>query len=202
MRITNSHRPRRRGAVAVLVALLMVFLLGMVAFSVDVGYTVLVREELQTAADSASMAGASKLLEIELKANFNALNATTLTNQAISNAKSEARLFAGKNTAGGNVYLTLPDSDITVGYMDLTSGSPTLVTAVPPLTFPNTVQVITRRDSTVTTGSLQLFFAPVLGISTQDLQTTATASYQGKNVVGFRTPGSNQKSPLLPIALD
>ncbi len=47
-----------------------------------------------------------------------------------------------------------------------------------------------------------MFFAPVLGISTTDLQTTATACYQGRNIVGFSVPKADQRSLLLPVALD
>jgi len=52
---------RRRGAVVVLAAFLMVGLLLMIAFAVDIGYVALNRTELQTAADSAALAGAGAL---------------------------------------------------------------------------------------------------------------------------------------------
>ena len=43
----------------VLAALLMILLVGMIAFAMDIGYIVLVRSQLQTAADSAAMAAAA-----------------------------------------------------------------------------------------------------------------------------------------------
>src|SRR5215472_14478255 len=52
---------RRRGATIPLFAILCVPLLGMLAFSIDVGYIALVKTDLQTAADAAALAGAEKL---------------------------------------------------------------------------------------------------------------------------------------------
>ena len=44
-------------------ALLVVFLLGMVAFSVDIGWIVLTQSELRNAADSAALAGVKSLMD-------------------------------------------------------------------------------------------------------------------------------------------
>ncbi|MBI3865170.1 MAG: hypothetical protein HY290_25120, partial [Planctomycetia bacterium] len=52
----------RRGTVAVLAALLMVALVGMVAFSVDLSYLSNSKAELQRSADSAALAAAYKLI--------------------------------------------------------------------------------------------------------------------------------------------
>ncbi len=62
MRLLSSTRPARRGAVAPLLALLLIPVLGMVAFSVDLGYMIVVRTELQNAADAAAMAGAQQFM--------------------------------------------------------------------------------------------------------------------------------------------
>jgi hypothetical protein len=53
---------QRRGTITALAALLIVFLLGMVAFAVDVGWMALSQSELQHAADSAALAGANQLM--------------------------------------------------------------------------------------------------------------------------------------------
>jgi hypothetical protein len=67
--------------------------------------------------------------------------------------------------------------------------------------FPNSVRVCLRRDS-VQNGSLSMFFARFLGIASEDLTATATATYQGC-ITGFQiiTPGSANPK-LLPFALD
>ena len=60
------HSPRRkgqrRGAIAVLTALMMTFLVGMVAFAVDYGYLVKVRTDMQRAADAAALAAVQDLV--------------------------------------------------------------------------------------------------------------------------------------------
>jgi hypothetical protein len=59
----QKDRASRRGASLVLVAVLIVVLLGICGFALDMGYIVLVRTELQRAADAASLAGASVMPE-------------------------------------------------------------------------------------------------------------------------------------------
>ena len=56
-----EHRFRRRAAAAVLVAVLLPLLLGMVALVVDLGSLQIARAELQNAADSAVLAGVQNL---------------------------------------------------------------------------------------------------------------------------------------------
>jgi len=56
-RTHKSNRRSRRGAVVVLMAVLLTVLLGMIAFAVDVGYMLTARTELQCAADAAALAG-------------------------------------------------------------------------------------------------------------------------------------------------
>lgn len=52
---------QRRGAVLVLTAFLLIALTAMVAFSIDVGYIVLVRTQLQAAADASALSAATRL---------------------------------------------------------------------------------------------------------------------------------------------
>lgn len=54
---------RRRGAIVVLTALLMVFMMGVLALSVDLGYMMTVKTELKRATDAAALAGAAHLAE-------------------------------------------------------------------------------------------------------------------------------------------
>lgn len=57
------RQQRRRGAMLVLVAVMMALILGMAAFAVDVGFIVTNKTRLQSAADAAALAGASTLVE-------------------------------------------------------------------------------------------------------------------------------------------
>ena len=60
MQVSRRCEPRQ-GATLVLIALLMVVLVGMVAFAVEVGRMYLVRSQLQTAVDAGSLAAALQL---------------------------------------------------------------------------------------------------------------------------------------------
>src|SRR6516162_6200170 len=81
------HKKNRRpGATVPLFAILLVPLLGMLAFSIDLGWIALVMTELQTAADAAALAGAEKLQQLYVQytlpgqANQNAILTTATTN--------------------------------------------------------------------------------------------------------------------------
>src|SRR5438132_4631948 len=60
---------RRQGAMVPLFALLLIPLLAMLAFSIDAGYMVLVRTDLQNTADAAALAGAEKLQALYVQYN-------------------------------------------------------------------------------------------------------------------------------------
>jgi len=86
-------------------AFVLLVMFCMAAFSIDIGYIVLVRAQLQNAADAASLAG---VLELGTTAN---------ADDAKTNAVAEAIKVAGYNIADGrNVYLT--DDDVIVGLRD------------------------------------------------------------------------------------
>lgn len=63
MKRLSSASRRRRGAVLPLTALLVVFLIALIALGVDMGYIITVRTQMQSAADAAALAGAAKLLD-------------------------------------------------------------------------------------------------------------------------------------------
>lgn len=83
-RQTSRRRPReRRGAILVLTAVLIALLVAMVAFAVDIGYIVLVRTQLQAAADAAALACAGTIV------------------QGTDTAEQQAYLYAGMYKAAG-----------------------------------------------------------------------------------------------------
>ena len=65
-----SYETRRRGAIVPLFTILLIPLLGMLAFSIDLGYIALVAADLQTVADAAALAGAEKLQELYVQYNM------------------------------------------------------------------------------------------------------------------------------------
>jgi Flp pilus assembly protein TadG len=190
---------QRTGAVVPLLAFLLVFLIAMVAFAVDIGYIAVVQKELQTAADSAALAGASQLV------NRAALQGSVSQSTLASNARDQAQRLSALNTGGG-VSLTLDRNDpndsggdIVVGSITNPSNPSSQLTTTTPY---DSVQVRVRRTAQKN-GALQLFFGPVLGHATQDITATATATYQGRVINGFKVTGSGKTtSLLLPFTLD
>jgi Flp pilus assembly protein TadG len=192
--------PARRGALAPLTALLLIPLLGMMAFAVDMGYITHTQNELQSAADAAALAGASQLTNNFVSYYLPGTSAdqqATLLSTAESNAKAQAKLYAGYNTASG-VSLTLLDGDIEFGYTD-SSGN---YTPCPTWTgYPNTVKVTLRRDGSAN-GPLGLFFGPVIGTPTTNLTAIAAATLYAGSIDGFNTAASNFSARLLPVTYD
>ena len=148
LRLRNRSR---RGATLVLAAFLMVMLLGMVAFAVDCGYMVLVRSQLQGAADSAAMAAAA------------VMGSTT------SNPVTTAQQFAGYHTAGGRT-VAIATSDIEYGVWD--SGS---LTFTPTSSVSNALRITARMDAGHGGGQAPLFFGPILGRTGFDAKANAIA---------------------------
>ena len=192
----RSHA--RRGTVAVLSAILMVFLLGMVAFAVDIGYIAVAKTEAQSTADAASLAGVDKLAEQLRKAPIIA-GIPVQTADDLRLAREEAKAFARRNPVGAQP-IELLDSDIEIGYLanPLNRTAPLAQTGWPARPY-TAVRVTVRRDAGRTGGPLRLFFAPVIGIRSVDVRAEATAAY----TMGTATPRGNrgsQRGGLLPFA--
>jgi len=198
MQIVSNRAEQRPGAVAPLVALLIVFLLGMVAFGVDIGWMVLTKSELKNAADSAALAGVKSLMDGYVQYNMpnqtSAQQAATLAT-ATTNASNQAVAYAAYHTAGGVSNLVLNTSDIQFGFTDA-SGNYTS----PYSGFPNTIKVTLRRDSTAN-GSLNLFFAPVLGMNDTNLTASAAATMYGGTFNNFQTNVVGAPK-ILPLTYD
>jgi len=196
----SNQRNVRRGAVVPLCALMMIPLLGMLAFSIDAGYMALVKADLQNAADAAALAGAEKLQSMYVQynqpgqASQSRILIDATTNSGSNSPMATAELFAGYNKAG-NVSLTVPDSDVSFGFTSA-SGSYTS----PAAGFPNTIQVIVRRD-TIANSPLSLFFGGILGMSSINLTATSRATIYSGNVNTLQSiPGVG--AHILPVALD
>jgi Flp pilus assembly protein TadG len=196
MHMAPCQNKSRRGAVAVLVAILLIPLLAMLAFSIDVAYMCRVKAQLQNAADACAIAGALKAMQPQ----FNGITSSTPGSTIVTAASTAAQQFAPRNAAG-QVNLTLLASDTTVGYMTNPSNQQQSLSAwAAGQPLPNTVQVTLRRDTTANT-PVPLFFGKVLGYSTWDVTATATAAFlQASNVTGFKS--STVNGTLLPIAVD
>jgi len=215
----------RRAAVAPMAAVLMAFMVGMLTFSIDIGYICSVQAELQDAADAAALAGAAQLQTPFV--NYYApgqtnqqlvyLTATGSTDylgiypSGLQPPTPTAQQYAAYNQAGG-VYVNVPASDISFSFYDGTTfHSSSSVMGL----FPNTINVTTRRDN-VANGALGLFFGKIFGISNIDLTATASATiFNGLMTSAttnppFSTSGTSSSSSstiqinahILPVALD
>ncbi|EAQ78016.1 hypothetical protein DSM3645_16250 [Blastopirellula marina DSM 3645] len=155
---------RRRGAVLILIAVLLPVILWMAAFCVDVAYMQLTRTELRIATDSAARAGA-RTLSLE---------------QDASLAHKSAIEYAAKNNVAGNT-LTLADSDVQIGLSVRTDD-------VGRFTFSsggkllNSVNVTGRRTQQAPDGAVRLYLTPIFGHEFFQPVADATASQIDRDI--------------------
>src|SRR2546423_5414511 len=95
MRNLQAPSARRRAPIVPFMALMLVAIMAFVALAVDLGYLAMVHAQLQNAADSASLAGVSQLLDKSV------LTGSPNQDTAKSNARTQAQSFARKNYGGG-----------------------------------------------------------------------------------------------------
>jgi Flp pilus assembly protein TadG len=151
-------RTRQRGSVAVLFALLLTVLVGVLALVLDVGHFWEVRAELQNSADSSALAGALSL------------NGTAAQFPVATGA---AQYFARQNDAN-SAPVNVPLSDVVLGHWNVQASTFAPATALMPPPQVNAVRVTTRRTA-ATGDAVRTFFAPVIGINQQDITATAIA---------------------------
>jgi hypothetical protein len=140
--------------VAVVVAIFMTVLLGLAALALDMGHLMVVRNELQNAADAAALTGASSLYPRTPPASPHPdwVRAATEATSAISMNKSDGT--------------TLADCEVETGYWNLGHtpfGLQGEATTPGPLDFA-AVQVTASRSAGHNGGPLQHWFAPAIGI--------------------------------------
>lgn len=149
----------RRGFVAVLAAVLLIVMLGMIAFALDIGYLGLARTQLQTAADSAALAAAG------------------------SSGKSEAVMvqtaqeFANANMAAGR-NIQLNSGDIEFGSWDAATRT---FTPLPSGQVGTAVRVTVRTDA-ASGGETALFFGGLLGTSSVAQEASAVATVNPRDI--------------------
>lgn len=196
MKHQHTRTTRRPGVIAPLTAVLLIPLLGLIAFSVDLGYLVQVKAELQHVADAAALAGAQALQQPYTLWVVATADKDRLRTNAMTAAREAARSYAGYNRAG-NTTLTLRDDDIAFGFLDSDGRYSETLTS---LQYPNSVRVTLRRDR-FSNGLVGLFFAPVLGTSSVALTASSRATIYTGRIDGFRSiPGF--RGGMLPMTYD
>jgi Ca-activated chloride channel homolog len=160
----TSRARQRRGAMMVLIAVLMIAFMVTVAFSIDIAMMHLSRAELRAATDAASKAAASEL------------SRTLDTNQAINRGIE----IAAANTVNSEPLQLVP-RDFTFGRSEEQVDGKFLFSDVG---IPrNSVRVDGRRTAGSPSGPVPLFFGNIFGVPFFEPQTTATASYIERDVV-------------------
>lgn len=188
----SNARRKRRGTIAAMTAIMLVMVLGMVAFAVDVGYLVLARSELQRSADSAALAAAWELVdedELTTGADYAAIE---------TNAQTTAAQFGGFNSVL-QATPSVPSGNVVVGHL-ASFTDPTAQIDVSGTNAPNVVQVQVSRTA-AQNGQVPFFMAQILGIDSAAAQATSTAAML-TDFNGFRTPPSGGNLGILPFALD
>lgn len=182
----------RTGNLAILVAVLLVPLVGMLALSVDVGYSMRKHDELQRAADLAALAGARDLIpDID-------------GNQDFDKVRQRIQTAAQDRLSDFNGFKVLSE-DITLGRYDVETAY-TNFTIKENGIF-DTVRVTLRRDNSANQ-PLPLFFGGIFGLVENEVVATATAVVQkpvairpGADILPFAIPAKiwldeDQRRPL------
>jgi hypothetical protein len=193
---TNERWAKRRGAMVVLIAFALLMIFAFVAFTVDVGWLTVTKTQLQNTADAAALGSDMNLIQ-----GFGP--GATLTQAGVTAlAQNVAVSVSAANRAGDmNSVFCNGARDVQLGQYQWNGTAWTMNWGVTPF---NMSRVTLHRDQAGTGGDrpLPLFFAPVLGDKTANLQASATAALLPG--IGFKiTPSMGSiTAGILPIALD
>lgn len=161
--VTNSHN--RRGALLVLVAIVLPVIALLAAFAIDVAWMQLVNTELRTATDAAARAGAKTLSVTQ--------NQDTARLAAIDAASRNRVAGAAMRIAGSDVQFGRsgqPSPSDRFHFTPATSG------------IINAIRVDGRRTSGSVAGPVDLFFARVLGVDHFEPTQTATSTILDRDI--------------------
>jgi Flp pilus assembly protein TadG len=182
-RAADSRR-RERGATAVVVAVMVTALFGILGLALNVGHLMSVRSELQTAADSAALAAGQQLAVI--------VDPTTgypdMTK--IADVTTQATTYSANNPSD-KLALSINAGDVVVGVWDPSTST---FTASNVNTQVNAVKVtVSRASAGAATGPVDMVFGSLLGWgATRNVQASAVAYVSGPPPIS---------APTMPIAI-
>jgi Flp pilus assembly protein TadG len=187
--LTRRLKPldNSRGAVAVMVAIMMTVLLAMAAAALDIGHALVARNELQNSADAGALAGARALGILYEGMTPAAMGTYQLSGGDAATITTAVQTTAVLNAAAG-VNVTVNAGDVQIGLWD--SATRTLT---PTVNQPRSVRVITRRDGTAN-GPISTFLAGVIGMTSMNVSAAATAEL---TAIGSTPPAALD----LPVAI-
>ncbi|WP_454763045.1 TadG family pilus assembly protein [Cupriavidus campinensis] len=174
-----SRRHRQRGAVGIMMPAMMISILSVGALAIDVAHLVIVRNELQNAADAAALAGAAGLFPA---------NPTPAWTTGVTKGTDAIAL----NKAGG---VTLASGDVQAGYWNLT-GTPAGLQPqdiTPGSNDVPAVQVTISRSAGNNGGPVATLLAQVFNGAAASTSATAVAVIAAPGIIG--------NGGLFPVAL-
>jgi Flp pilus assembly protein TadG len=201
MKPHDPQRPNawRRGAFAVIFALFLPILVGMMALTVDIAVISTAQSEMAAAADAAALAGAQQLIsDSRMLANPNMA-------AMITSAQSNATYIATSNPVLGAapVLVSNPNNlvtgEVVVGYLDPLKNFTSTISTSGLQTDYNAVQVRITRDATHG-GVIPAFFSRLEGYNGTSMTATSTALVQNYPAGGFASV-NGLSANILPIAL-
>lgn len=149
---------RQKGAVAIMVAFVMMLLLLFGALALDSFHMVVVRNELQNDADAAALAGAGALW-----------TGTPLPNFSLAQDRGDSAIGLNRS-----LQATLVSGTVESGYWSAASGFQTLP-MTPTAADTPAVRARVSREEGVNGGPVQLFLGGVVGVDSMPVAATAVA---------------------------
>jgi Flp pilus assembly protein TadG len=193
----RRQKQQRRGTILVMAAILAIVLLAMVAFSVDVGYVLTAKEELQRTADASAMAACwdygKQLSQGQTYTVAAQAGRTSASNYASYNKVTRNPAAIDTNSSNS------PGGDVVFGYISDLGGAANSFQTGTTANY-NAVQVRVRKNADIN-GKVPFFFARIFGMEGESLKAQATAA-QVRDVSGFVAPADGSNIDLLPFALD
>jgi Flp pilus assembly protein TadG len=169
-RFFSRNSIRRRGAAMVYVMIIIPAAFAFCALGVDAGHCILVKNQLQNAADAAALAGALKM--------------GTSMNAAIAAATTSA----ASNKANGTPVVLVSSTDIQ--FLHWVSKSNYTVVSAGNYATANAIRVTTRRAASAGT-AVSMFFGGMVGIGSSDVTATTVATYSGGTTTSISVPGTS-----------
>ena len=187
--LTRRLKPldNSRGAVAVMVAIMLTVLLAMAAAALDIGHALVARNELQNSADAGALAGARALGILYEGMTPAAMGTYQLSGGDAATITTAVQSTAVLNAAAG-VNVTVNAGDVQIGLWNSATR-----TMTPTVNQPRSVRVITRRDGTAN-GPISTFLAGVIGMTSMNVRAVATAEL---TAIGSTPPAALD----LPVAI-
>ncbi len=187
---------RLTAVVAVQVIVLLVVLMGFAALAIDYGAISVTRAELQSAADSAAMAGGTFFLEERSLAIASGTNFEDSVHTLNEEVSGRALFTAGLNYNLGTP-LVASIEDVSIGYFDFETPASPISTDRAPKDY-NGVSVVIRRTEGSPNGPLDLWFARFLGRNKANISASAIAAFDDR-FAAYDPQG--ETTPLIPFVI-